>query len=406
MALKHGLKNKAAVLNVVAVSLLFIYSYPMAEPQRYDTAKRVTLLNTLLDAGLGVLKVIVGYYSRSHALIADGLHSFSDLIGDALILLAAKMGGKVPDREHPYGHKRIETLAATVIALIIVVVGFTIIYETVSHIYYHQPAAINGLPVIITALISVAAKEWIFRYTLSKGRSIFSNLLITNAYHNRSDVWVSALVIVSALVNMLGIPMADNICAGIIGLIIIYSGIRLFLNGIKELIDTGLDQKILTEIKACILSSPGVVSIHQLRTRSHGGKIFIDLHVIVNTLISVSEGHHIGERVHAKLINTFPQIADVTVHIDPENDETTQPNINLPTRQEITGLLQQHWHDLPCYHQIEKIDIHYCNGQIFLEVCFPYQAASADQWPELQKKYNQALPHISHLAALKILVRI
>jgi cation diffusion facilitator family transporter len=378
----------------------------MKETQRYDTAKRVTLVNTALDAGLGLVKVIVGYYSHSHALIADGLHSFSDLIGDSLILLAAKLGGKTPDREHPYGHKRIETLAATVIALIIVAVGFFIIYETARHIYHHQAAVINGSPVIITALISIAAKEWIFRYTLAKGRRIFSNLLITNAYHNRSDVWVSALVVVSALANMLGIPFADNICAAIIGAVIIYSGIKLFLNGVMELIDTGLDQKFLGEIKNCILSTPGVISIHQLRTRSHGGKIFIDLHIIVNTLISVSEGHHIGEKVHEKLMKAFPQIADVTVHIDPENDETTQPNLNLPTRPEITSLLQQHWHHLPCYHQIEKIDIHYCNGQIFLEVCFPFQAMPANQWPEMQAMYTQALPHIPHLASLKILVRI
>ncbi len=376
------------------------------EQQRYETAKRVTIVNTAMDVTLGFLKIIVGYLAHSHALLADGIHSFSDLIGDSLILIAAKMGGKMPDKDHPYGHKRIETLAAMVIAIILLMVGGSIIYNTYQHIQQETLATIYSAPVIIAALISIAVKEWLYRYTLTKGKIIHSNLLITNAYHNRSDVWVSALVLISATANIFGIPYADNISAGIIGVVIIYSGIRLFFRGMLELIDTGVDETMLEEIKKCIQTVPGVVSIHQLRTRSHGGKVFIDAHILVNPLISVSEGHHIGEKVHEQLLKIFPEVADVIVHIDPENDETSQPNLSLPTRPEITAQLQQYWQDLPGYQQIEKIDIHYCNGQIYLEICWPYNAVPATQWPEMHNIYGKTLPFLPHVASLKLLARV
>jgi cation diffusion facilitator family transporter len=374
----------------------------MSRPERYQTAKRVTVVNAVINTLLAVFKIIVGYFGRSHALMADGIHSLSDLISDALVLIAAKAGGKIPDKDHPYGHGRIETLAAMIIAIMLLIVGGSIIYETYRHIQQGELTPIHGLPVIIAALISIAAKEWLFRYTLAAGRKVHSNLLITNAYHNRSDVWVSALVVVSAIASLLGIPYADNISAGIIAIIIIKSGLQLFSQGMLELIDTGVDEQTLIQIKNCVQSIPGVVSVHQLRTRSHGGNIFVDSHIIVNTFISVSEGHHIGEKVHEKLVQTFPQIADVTVHIDPENDETNKPSLNLPDRTEILTQLQQLWQDLPGYIKIEQIQIHYFNGQIYLEVCWPRDAIAPDLKPNLQALYTEATKLMPHLISIKL----
>jgi cation diffusion facilitator family transporter len=377
----------------------------MAGPQRYRTTKHVTIVNASSNTLLAFIKIIVGYFARSHALMADGIHSLSDLISDALVLFAAKAGGKVPDANHPYGHQRIETLAAIIIAVLLLLVGASIVYETYRHIYTGKISAIYSLPVIVTALVSIGIKEWLYRFTLSAGKKINSNLLITNAYHNRSDVWVSALVVVSALFSILKIPYADNISASIIALVIMKSGLQLLASGISELIDTGVEPITLNKIRECIQTSPGVVSIHQLRTRSHGGNIFVDAHIIVNTFISVSEGHHIGEKVHEKLIHSFPEIADVTVHIDPENDETSRPSLNLPTRTEIIALLKEHWQNLPGFHQIEKIDIHYFDGQIYVEVSWPANAFSAEQLMEINSAYHQAAQLIPHLVSLKLLVR-
>ena len=378
----------------------------MAGPQRYQTARRVTIVNAATNTLLAFFKIIVGFFGRSHALLADGIHSLSDLISDALILIAAKLGGKMPDKDHPYGHQRIETLAALIIAIFLLIVGGSIIYESYRHVRQGKVPRIHGGVVVIAAIISMGIKEWLYRYTLKIGKQIHSNLLITNAYHNRSDVWVSALVVISAIGSLLGIPYADTISAGIIALIIIKSGIQLFSRGILELIDTGVDESTLTAIKKCILSIPGVVSIHQLRTRSHGGNIFVDSHILVNTFISVSEGHHIGEKIHEKLTQTFPQIADVIVHIDPENDEINKPSLALPGRADIMAQLEQHWRDLPGYQQIEDIRIHYFNGQIYLEVCWPPNAVTSEKWPEMQSQYSENSQFLPHLASLKLWVRL
>ncbi len=373
---------------------------------RYQTAKRVTIVNAISNTFLALLKIIIGYFANSHALIADGLHSLSDLISDALVLIAAKAGGKVPDADHPYGHQRIETLAAIIIAILLLIVGITIVYETYRHIHDGKIIPIYSVPVILTALIAIGIKEALYRYTLSIGRKISSSLLITNAYHNRSDVWVSALVVISAFCNIMGIPYADSISASIIALVIMKSAVQLFANGVSELIDTGVKPATLTKIRECIQNCPGVVSIHQLRTRSHGGNIFVDTHLIVNTFISVSEGHHIGEKVHESLTKNFPEIADVTVHIDPENDETNRPSLNLPSRTEILNILRPQWQNLPGFHQIEKIDIHYFDGHIYLELTWPPNIFSAEQLTNISTLYQQSPPILPHLASIKLLMRL
>jgi cation diffusion facilitator family transporter len=378
----------------------------MTGQPRYETAKRVTIVNALMNTFLAFFKIIVGYLGHSYALLADGVHSLSDLISDALVLVAAKMGGKMPDADHPYGHQRIETLAAIIIAVLLLLVGGSMIAEAFRHIASGELRLIHGAPVIIAAILSIGVKEWLYRYTLASGQKINSTLLITNAYHNRSDVWVSALVVISAIGSLIGIPHIDNISAGVIALVIIKSGLQLFFRGIKELIDTGVDEAMLAKITECIQSTPGVVSIHQLRTRSHGGNIFVDIHIIVNTFISVSEGHHIGEKVHEKLLQHFPSIADVTVHIDPENDETNKPSLNLPQRPAIIAQLQQHWQNLPGYHQIEKIDIHYFDGHVYLEVCWPPDAFPTEAWPAIVNAYTQATQFLPHLASIKLLTRL
>lgn len=373
---------------------------------RYQTAKRVTIVNAISNTLLALLKIFIGYFANSHALIADGLHSLSDLVSDALVLIAAKAGGKVPDADHPYGHQRIETLAAIIIAIILLFVGGSIVYETYRHLNDGKVITIYSLPVILTALAAIGVKEGLYRYTLAMGRKISSNLLISNAYHNRSDVWVSALVVVSALCNMIGLPYADSIGAAIIALLIMKAAVQLFSSGVSELIDTGVKPASLKKIRECIENCPGVVSVHQLRTRSHGGNIFVDTHLIVNTFISVSEGHHIGEKVHEILLKNFPEIADVTVHIDPENDETNRPSLNLPTRAEIISLLRPHWQNLPGFYQIEKIDIHYFDGHIYLELTWPPQTFSAEQLASLNDLYRRNAQTLSHLASIKLLVRV
>ncbi len=378
----------------------------MPTSERYETAKRVTVVNAVTNVMLAGIKIVTGWVCHSHVLTADGIHSLSDLITDALVLIAAKLGGHVPDKEHPYGHQRIETIAAMIIAILLWLVGGFILYDAYLHIAHPTHIIVYSLPVIIVALVAMITKEVLYRYTFTAGKKIHSNLLVSNALHNRSDVFVSGLVLIAIIGHLFGIKYADQIGAGIIALIIIKSGIQLFLQGIRELIDTGVTPEILAEIKKCIESIPGVESIHQLRTRLHGGNIFVDTHLIVNPFISVSEGHHIGEKVHSQLTKNFNQILDVVVHIDPENDEISKPSLHLPSRPELIKLLQENWQNLPGFKQIESIRLNYLNGEIYIEVYWFANTIPIDQWLVMKTSYFRTISSIPHLVSLNLFMRL
>jgi len=377
--------------------------YLMPKPVRYKTAVRVTAVNAATNTLLALFKIFIGYFGHSQALIADGIHSLSDLVTDALVLVAARMGDQVPDKEHPYGHRRIETIGAIIISIVLIGVAIGIAYDTIHHIIDKKHLIKPDIYVVIVAIVSIFANEGLFRYTLYQGNKINSDLLRTNAWHNRSDALVSIIVLVSVVGSMLGITYLDSIGAIIIALLILKIGIKLIWQGIKELIDTGVDDETLHNITQAILHIPGVMAIHQLRTRSHGGSIFVDVHIQVNPNISVSEGHFISEQVHVHLIKNFKAIHDVTVHIDPENDETSIPSLNLPNRDEINQLLQERWKSLPGYKRIRHTLLHYLNGKIYVEVYMPLAVLENVKGQQLlQNNYRDAVKDIKDIAAVTL----
>lgn len=363
----------------------------MQETNRLKITRRVSFVSASVNLLLAVLKVIVGIFGHSYALIADGVHSFSDLISDALVYFAAKVGERSPDAEHPYGHHRIETIAAIIIAILLLAAGIGIIYESIQHFINKTTLIIYGTPVISIAVVSIIANEWLFRYTLKAGKRIHSNLLITNAWHNRSDALVSIIVLLSVIGNYFGIPYLDAIGATIIAILIIKTALGMMQKSFNELIDAAVDPDTLTKIKQHISAVNGVNDIHMLRTRMHAGKIFIDVHILVNPKISVSEGHYISDQVHKTLTQQFEDISDITVHIDPEDDEQIMPSVNSPNREDIEFRLRTHWKNLTIYHTIERILIHYLDGKIQIEVFIPRKSiGSQDSETILQQLRNAA----------------
>lgn len=369
---------------------------------RYKSARRTAFVSATVNSLLAISKILVGYIGRSHALIADGLHSFSDLITDGLVLIAAKAGGRTPDKEHPYGHQRIETITTILIAIILVFVAASIVYESLSHTMTSQIKSPPAMTVIFVAIISIIANEGLYRYTLYVGKKIYSNLLVSNAWHNRSDALTSIIVLISVVGTLLGFHYFDAIGAIIIALWIFKIGMQLMWNGIKELIDTGVDTKTLTHITACIQQVPGVRSVHQLRTRLHAGNIFIDVHILVDPFISVSEGHHIGEQVHHTLMQQFKNIVDVVAHIDPEDDESTSLSIHLPTREEIMEKLKLHWRNLPGYPEIKKTTLHYLDGRLHIELDMPQFITQLKEQKQLIESYRQATKEMNEIASVRI----
>ena len=364
------------------------------------TVRQVSLINALGNIVLASLKVCVGWIANSHALLADGLHSFSDLVSDGLVYFGAHAGDKHPDNAHPYGHHRIETIIAIIIAFLFLLVGAGIIRDSIRHILHHAAPDVHTIPVLIIASLSVLANEGLFRYTLNAGKKIQSNLLITNAWHKRSDAFASIIVLLSAAGSFLKLPYLDLIGAMLIALLILKMAFTMIHKNVSELIDAAVDPKTLKDIHDTILHVNGVTSIHMLRTRLHAGHIFVDVHILVNPMISVSEGHYISDQVLKTLVDTFKEIIDVTVHIDPENDEKVRPSIHSPDRQHIEASLRERWHALPNYTHINRFLIHYLDGSVSIDVFMQEpltDLAHKDQWLAAYRAAAKDIPDITHI---------
>ncbi len=345
----------------------------MDNPLRYQQARKVTIIGAIVNLCLGIIKILFGIIGHSQALFADGIHSLSDLITDALVLIAAKMGAQKADNDHPYGHGRIETAAAVALALLLILVGIGIFIDAAAHLFGMLPLQHPTWPVLVVAFISIVANEFIYQYTMHVANKINSNLLRGNAWHSRTDALSSLIVFVGVLGAILGFHHADAIAAMVVSIFIMKMGASIGWSSMRELIDTGVDEQELEKIKQQIRNVTGVRSLHQLRTRSMAGDIFVDVHIQVDSKLSVSEGHYIGDHVRQVLLDNPLSIADVTVHVDPEDDEVNHTSSTLPQREEINALLQQRWQALTEYNYIQRITLHYLSGKIAVEIEYPLE---------------------------------
>jgi cation diffusion facilitator family transporter len=338
---------------------------------RSAESQRATFIGGAKNIFLAVIKIVFGITGHSHALFADGIHSLSDLLIDGLVLIASRFGSKAADHEHPYGHGRIETAATVLLAFVLSLAGIAIIWDASFKALGLHAITQPSIYVLFVALFSVLINEVLYRYTKHISNKIASKLLLTNAWHHRSDAWSSLVVLLGAGCAWLGFAKLDAVAAIIVGLMIIKMAWQFGWSSIQELIDTGLDDVTLTKIKKTIVAVPGVRALHQLRTRSLAGKIFLDVHILVEPMLSVSEGHFLGQQVHYRLLESIPDLADVTVHVDPENDEIVAPSRDLPSRAEIIELLKNCWGDLIDNNFINKIVIHYLGGKIYINLYLP-----------------------------------
>ena len=343
----------------------------MKAEDRYRCAKQATLVNASVNMLLAILKLVTGIFGRSAALVADGLHSLTDLITDALVIIAAKYGNNHPDIEHPYGHRRIETLATIGIACMLILVAFGIAWEAFWLLRHPAEQLMPSVAVIVIAAISIASNEFLFHYTLKKSKASNSQLLESNAWHNRTDALTSFVVLLSAIGARMGLKILDPIGAILIAMFIFYAGSKMVWRSVQELIDRGVDTPTKERILSHILNMPGVVDIHQLRTRTYGACVFLDAHVQVDSFITVSEGHYIAERVQSSLIEQISSVEDVTVHVDSENDETFLACIALPSRDTIEPAIRSAVESLPGGKEIQKIVLHYLGGKLYIEIYIP-----------------------------------
>jgi len=348
--------------------------------RRYREVLKVTLIGSAFDLLLGVVKIIGGFASTSTALIADGVHSLSDLFTDFIVIYAAKHSHREADEEHPYGHGRIETLATVALGMALMAVAVGIAWDAASRLFHPDRLWQPGVLALVLACFSIVVKEALFHYSMRIARKYRSNMLKANAWHSRTDAISSVVVVIGIVGSMAGLHYLDAIAAIGVAVMIVKISWELTWHSVRELIDTGLEPDRLEAIRDSILQVDGVKALHVLRTRRMGGDALVDVHIQVAPTISVSEGHHISETVREQVIKEIDEVADVMVHIDPEDDESAAPNTGLPLRSSILQQLKQAWSGLQGANAIrdEDITLHYLNGQIQVELVLALDVLAKD----------------------------
>lgn len=229
-------------------------------------ATRVTIIGMILDAVLGIIKVIGGTLFNSQALLVDGIHSFTDVASDWVVLAVMRLSRKEPDADYPYGHQRIETLGTLVLGSILIAVGAALAWENILRLLSGEAQLVPGWPVLVAAAASVAGKEWIYRYTRHVGMKIRSDLIIANAWHSRTDAFSSVVVLVSTIGAMLGFVWLDVVAAVLIAAIIVHIGWKFTWDSVKELVDTGLSEDDTRMLKTIALETDGVRNVQDRKS--------------------------------------------------------------------------------------------------------------------------------------------
>lgn len=373
--------------------------------ERYRVTKKTSLISAFSNALLAILKLVVGSLGQSAALVADGLHSFSDLLSDGLVIIAAKAGSRAPDHDHPYGHRRIETFATILIAIMLLMIASTIAYEMIIRLINHISLPTPHTLVLFVAGFSIIANEGLYRYNKHVGEKIHSKLLMANALHNRSDALSSLITLIAAGGAILGIKWCDPIGATVIAILIFHMGIKMIFESVNELIDTAAPPSTIDSIQQVIEQCPGVVATHQIRTRLHGSTVLIDCHIIVDPYISVSEGHFIGDHVKFRLMKELPHITDVTIHIDSEDDDESLKSFALPNREEVKNQLQLACQHLPAVNQIQRYHLHYLNETISIEIVLPLTILQQHTATALQTQYEKAIKSLDFISTILLSYR-
>ena len=379
----------------------------------YKLIRKVTLVGSVIDGVLSILKLVIGLIGQSQALVADGVHSLSDLVTDVLVIWAARHAKEGPDENHPYGHERIETLATMILSVALIAISLGFGYDGVLRMLDPDKLQQPGWLVLAAAGISMLAKEGIFHYTNRAAEQINSNLLRANAWHSRSDAASSLIVLLGVVGVMLGFEYADALALIGVSIMIGWIGWKLGHDGIKELIDTSIDSDTLAQMLKTIAAVEGVNDVHQTRTRNMASKIVMDTHITVDTKITVSEGHRIGDAVERALHQQFKDLSDITVHIDHEDDMHERPGYDLPLRSVVLADINQALATIKPKSKnlyadnFNEIKLHYVEGQIQLELWQIIPASTvSDRMLLVEKSMKAVLVDIPYISQVTFVYRL
>ena len=296
------------------------------EPRRKlssDPGDRVTFLGIVGNVLLLAAKLLIGLLTGSAGLIADGVHSASDMATDVAVLGGMHLARRKADAEHPYGHGRYETLAGGLVASVLILVGLFITWEGISALRTGV-MVFPGAPVIVVAIVSIIVKEWLYRRTVRVARDVDSAALHANAWHHRSDALSSIAVLLGGIGGLAGWGQADSLAALIVGLMVAVAGGRTLFRVLHELTEGGVSISERAVLEIAISEVPDARSWHRLRTRRVGRETFVDMHILVDPALSIVDAHRIASEVEEAIRRAWHRPVNVTVHIEPDEKSASE----------------------------------------------------------------------------------
>lgn len=282
----------------------------------YKLGKKVSLVTIILNLLLSVIKLIAGLVGGSSAMVADGIHTVSDVITTVIVIIGLSIAGKEADQEHPYGHEKFESAMGKIISMFIIGTGLFLGYQGIGILLageFSRPGSIA----LVAAALSILVKEGMYRYTIITARKIQSTSMEADAWHHRSDAFTSIGTFIGVLGAMLGLPFLDPLAAIVVSVFVIKVGVDLYLKSMDELVDTSAEPAMIEEIRTFTLSIEGVEEIRDLKTRVSGNRVSVDLEIAVDGNLSVKKGHTIAEEVYDTIKVNIPSVKHCMVHVEP-----------------------------------------------------------------------------------------
>ena len=282
-------------------------------------AMRVSWVSIVVNLILAAGKLAAGLIASSSAMVSDAVHSASDVFSTVVVMVGIRISGKERDREHPYGHERMECAAAGILAVALAAVGIEIGLSGIRHLVSgdFKTAAVPGLLALIAAAVSIVVKEAMFHYTRAVARRTRSSALMADAWHHRSDALSSVGALAGIGLARLGYPAADAVASLIICIMILKAAFDIYKDSLDKMVDHAADEETTAKIRDAVSAVPGVVRVDDLKTRMFGSRIFVDIEIAADSTLMLSEAHAIAEEVHRTVETRFDEVKHCMVHVNP-----------------------------------------------------------------------------------------
>ena len=291
------------------------------EKNQEQIAMRVSYISILGNVLLSVFKLMAGIFAHSGAMITDAVHSASDVFSTFVVMIGIKISARASDKEHPYGHERMECVAAIVLATILCITGLGIGKNAIAKLQDGNDAGmvIPGILALVAAIVSIVVKEAMFWYTRGAARKIDSGALMADAWHHRSDALSSVGALVGILFARNGYPMMDAVASLIICVFIVKASYDIFKDAVDKMVDKACDEETERELRKFVEAQPGVLGVDLLQTRVFGNKIYVDLEICADENSTLKESHQVAEQIHDKLEIQFPKVKHIMIHVNPKS---------------------------------------------------------------------------------------